>query len=90
MGCNVLISADENFTSIHSVELNLVHSSPAHGFSSFKFIPGTEDRFILAIKTEELNGKTSTFITSFGIDGKVLLDEERIVTDLKYEGIEFV
>ena len=32
------------------------------GFSSFKFIPGTEDQVILALKTEENKGKIATCI----------------------------
>lgn len=90
MGCNVLISADERFSKIQTVVLDPKNTESTHGFSSFKFIPGTDDRFILAIKSEELNGKTSTFITAFGIDGKILLQEQKIDTDLKYEGIDFI
>lgn len=90
MGCNVLISADEHFGNVQTVHLDATNSAPTHGFSSFKFIPGTEDRFIVALKSEELNGKMSTFISVFGIDGKVILPQERIETDFKYEGIEFI
>lgn len=88
MGCNLLISADERFSKIETVTLKNKEST--HGFSSFKFIPGFEDKYILAIKSEELNGKTSTFITVFDIQGAVLYPEQRIPTDYKYEGIEFI
>lgn len=90
MGCNLLISADEDFNNIDTVPLESSNVQPTHGFSSFKFIPGTDDRIIIAIKTEELNGKTSTFITAFDIYGKTVLAEQRVETELKYEGFEFI
>ncbi|XP_061391567.1 apyrase [Musca vetustissima] len=90
MGCNLLIMANENFSKIETVVLDPKNNQPTHGFSSFKFIPGTDDRIIVALKTEELNGKTTTFITAFDIHGKTLYAEQHIETDLKYEGIEFI
>ncbi|EDW59838.1 apyrase [Drosophila virilis] len=90
MGCNILISADEHFTSIDTLKLDTANTAPTHGFSSFKFLPNTEDSIIVALKTEELNGKTSTFVTAFSVKGKTLLPETRIETDYKYEGFEFI
>lgn len=90
MGCNILISADENFNKVETVVLDPNNTQPTHGFSSFKFIPGTEDRIIVALKTEELNGKTTTFVTCFDVYGKTLYSEKHIETDLKYEGFEFI
>ncbi|XP_075160494.1 apyrase [Haematobia irritans] len=90
MGCNLLISADENFNKIETTILDPNNTKSTHGFSSFKFIPGTEDRIIVALKTEELNGKTTTFITAFDIHGKTIYDSQHIDTDLKYEGFEFI
>ena len=51
---NVMITCDEDFTNFHVRtigELNLTH-----GFSSFKFIPGTDDNLFVALKTEEDKG----------------------------------
>ncbi|XP_064556430.1 apyrase [Drosophila montana] len=90
MGCNILISADEHFTSIDTIKLDAANTVATHGFSSFKFLPNTEDSIIVALKTEELNGKTSTFVTAFSVEGKTLLPETRIETDYKYEGFEFI
>ncbi|KAH8382755.1 hypothetical protein KR009_005127 [Drosophila setifemur] len=90
MGCNVLVSADEGFTSIETVRLDPENTTPTHGFSSFKFLPGTDDSIIVALKSEELNGKTATFITAFDTAGKTLLPETRIETEFKYEGFEFI
>lgn len=44
------------------------------GFSSFKFVPGTSDEHIVALKTMEFNGDIKTFITVFQLDGKELMD----------------
>ncbi|XP_060647381.1 apyrase [Drosophila nasuta] len=90
MGCNILISADEDFVNINTVQLDPENTSPTHGFSSFKFLPHAKDSVIIALKSEELNGKTSTYLTAFSVGGKTLLPEVRINTEYKYEGFEFI
>lgn len=90
MGCNILISADEDFNNIITVKLDPNNTSPTHGFSSFKFLPHAKDSIIIALKSEELNGKTSTYLTAFSVEGKTMLPEVRINTDYKYEGFEFI
>lgn len=87
MGCNYLITADANFKYIHALEITA--HQPKHGFSSFKFIPGTTDEAIVALKTTEFEGRTATYITAFTTDGTVLL-HDTLVEDLKYEGLEFI
>lgn len=64
--------------------------SPTHGFSSFKFVPNTHDRLIVALKSEENQGKTASYIMAFDIDGTILLPETKIDGDFKFEGIEFI
>ena len=64
-------------------ELNL-----QHGFSSMKFVPGSNDRDIIALKTIETNGATETFVLMFDVEGKELLKETSIGTQ-KFEGLEF-
>ena len=49
------------------LQLYLDPSQPFHptrGYSSFRFVPGTHDFIILAIKSEEVNGKIATCILS--------------------------
>lgn len=60
-----------------------------HGFSSFKFIPGTKEKLIVALKSEEVEGKVASYVMAFSINGKVVLPETK-VGDFKFEGIEFV
>lgn len=62
---------------------------PIRGFSSFKFLPGSDDTIIVALKTEEHQGATATYITAFNIDGRILMPDLK-VSDKKYEGLEFV
>lgn len=87
-GCNYLITADETFTDIQKVKVGEL--KPTRGFSSFKFLPSSHDSIIIALKTEELNGSTSTYATVFDIKGNVLMEDEKILTDYKYEGFEFI
>lgn len=63
---------------------------PARGYSSFKFIPGTRDRVIVALKSEELRGHTKSYMTAFTVDGNILMPDTLISSKYKYEGIEFL
>lgn len=87
-GCNYLITADETFTDVQKVKVGEL--KPTRGFSSFKFLPSSHDSIIIALKTEELNGSTSTYASVFDINGNVLMEDEKIHTDYKYEGFEFI
>lgn len=62
---------------------------PIRGFSSFKFLPGSQDSIIVALKTEEYQGETATYITAFTIEGQILMPDLK-VSDKKFEGLEFV
>ncbi|XP_028827728.1 soluble calcium-activated nucleotidase 1b isoform X2 [Denticeps clupeoides] len=84
---NLVLSCPSDFSHIsvgHVGPLN-----PTHGFSSFKFVPETDDQIILALKSEEDAGKIATYITAFTLDGRILLPETKI-GDVKYEGLEFI
>lgn len=86
-GCNYLITADDDFKVVQAKEITRLE--PKLGFSSFKFIPGTGDEAIVALKTTEFEGKTSTYISAFTTDGTVLLPDT-LVENQKYEGLEFI
>lgn len=87
MGTNIMITADETFEHIEVKKVG--NKIPTHGFSSFKFVPGTEDSVILALKSEEFNGNVATYIMVFNVDGTVLYPEKKI-GERKFEGVEFV
>ncbi|CAN0008002.1 unnamed protein product [Discosporangium mesarthrocarpum] len=65
---------------------------PTHGFSTFKFVPGTGDQVIAALKSEESEekGTQETFMTVFTLDGEVLMEETRLPGGYKFEGLEFI
>ncbi|XP_071771418.1 soluble calcium-activated nucleotidase 1b isoform X1 [Centroberyx gerrardi] len=84
---NLLLSCSADFSHItvgHVGPLN-----PTHGFSSFKFVPDTDDQIVLALKSEEDAGKIATYILAFTLDGRMLMPETKI-GDVKYEGLEFI
>nr|XP_033818354.1 soluble calcium-activated nucleotidase 1 [Geotrypetes seraphini]XP_033818355.1 soluble calcium-activated nucleotidase 1 [Geotrypetes seraphini]XP_033818356.1 soluble calcium-activated nucleotidase 1 [Geotrypetes seraphini] len=86
-GTNLLLQSTHDFTDISVSYIGDVN--PTHGFSSFKFIPYTDDQIIVALKSEEDNGKVATYIMAFTLDGRFLLPETKIGSR-KYEGIEFI
>lgn len=66
--------------------------SGARGFSAFQFIPGTSDRVIVALKSEEKDGvPVASYVTVFNHEtGHVLLEETPLIGKFKYEGIAFI
>ncbi|XP_063687505.1 soluble calcium-activated nucleotidase 1-like isoform X3 [Bolinopsis microptera] len=88
LGSNILLVADELFKDI---EIRYIGPKiPTHGFSSFKFLPYSNDNIIVALKTEEVDGAVKTFMTLFTVDGKTTLMSETLIGDKKFEGIEFL
>lgn len=88
-GTNFLFSVSEDFSDIKVTTIGEIN--PTRGFSSFKFIPGTKDRLIVALKSMEDRGQVDTFVTVFDIDGRTILPEQSVNRPgVKFEGIEFV
>jgi len=88
-GTNILFQCSENFENIKVTRIGRLEDTKK-GFSSFKFIPGTRDQVIVALKTFEYKDKTKSFMTAFTIDGKVILDDLLVSEAYKYEGVEFL
>ena len=84
---NLLFTTDEDFKHIDMRRFGPFN--PTHGFSSFKFIPGTDDTLIVALKSEEDAGKIISYIMAFNMDGDFLMEETKIA-EVKMEGIEFI
>lgn len=85
---NTLIICDETFSTIEVIS-PFGPLNPTHGFSSFKFIPNTNDELILAVRSEEDDGVTASYITVMDLKGNVIV-KEILLGDYKYEGIEFI
>ncbi|CAH0520784.1 unnamed protein product [Peronospora belbahrii] len=88
-GSNKVVIASEDFSSIQVREVGKV--TPLRGFSSFKFVPRTDDSVVVAIKSVEVEDekKQTSFITVFDLEGNVLMDETEIPGAKKYEGVAF-
>ena len=86
-GTDLLLQATEGFENVQVSHVG--EQIDTHGFSSFKFIPGTNEQIIVAIKSVELGENCSTYMLVFKINGEVILPETKI-GDYKYEGIEFI
>lgn len=82
-----MFTANEDFRAIDVKTIGQLN--PTHGFSSFKFVPGTNHNVIVALKSEEDGDNKATYIMVFNIDGTILYPEMK-VGDRKFEGIEFV
>ncbi|XP_039259452.2 soluble calcium-activated nucleotidase 1-like [Styela clava] len=86
---NIMLRCSADFSDIQVVKIGeLKHNT--RGFSTFKFIPGTEDSVILAIKSEEVDDAQRSFLFVFTVDGEILMDDKEFSTTMKYEGIEFI
>lgn len=84
---NVLLSCNESFEDFTVTKIGEL--KPTHGFSSLKFVPGTNDDMIVALRSVEDSGNISTYIMVFKVDGTIVMDESFIDND-KYEGVEFI
>ncbi|KAJ8552415.1 hypothetical protein ON010_g10131 [Phytophthora cinnamomi] len=88
-GSNKVVIASEDFSSIEVREIGKI--TPLRGFSSFKFVPRSDDSVIVAIKSVEVEDeqRQTSFITVFDVDGNILMDETEIPGAKKYEGVAF-
>ena len=92
MGSNKVVIFDEFFEKQPIVK-DIGHITPERGFSTFKFVPGTNDDLILAIKSAEFaeTGKQASYLSLFSLSTtEVYIDEEKIPGASKFEGLEFV
>ena len=89
-GANTMILVNEDFSSLEARPVGI--KTPERGFSSFKFVPGSGDQVIVALKSDENadTGSQASYITVITLDGQTLLDETPIPGAYKYEGIEFI
>lgn len=89
-GANVLIVGDASLSSFRVVTIGKTNNL-AKGFSGFQFIPGTRDRLIIAVKSEERDGKpVASYVTVFDVEGHVILEDTPLHGAHKFEGIAFV
>ena len=98
-GGNKIVLVDNSFTNPQVVEIKGMDPDPFRGFSTFAFVPGTNDEHVMAIRSVEedcaIGGdavckQRSYFLILNVLTGEVLSDELQFPEDLKFEGLEFV
>jgi len=98
-GTNMLLKSDPSYAEdFSSGKVSLVrvgaisdeNGMETHGFSSFKFVPGTGDSVIVALRSEEFQGKVASYIMVFKAEDGTIIYPETKVGDYKFEGVEFV
>ena len=97
-GGTQLVLVDEHFQKTPQVVHIALEVDGLRGFSSFAFVPGTQDRHALAIRSveEDCTGdleqcKQRSYFSVFDVlTGQVLGPEKRYSKDMKFEGVEFV
>ena len=98
-GSNKVVIVDESFTNFQIVDVKMANNDGLHGFSSFAFIPETNDKHVIALRSVEEGCagddldtcKQRSYIVIFDVlTGEVLMDEVKIKENMKFEGIEFV
>ena len=87
-GTNLLISLDENLTTVNCIEIGRV--KPVRSYSSFKFVPNTRNQLIIALKSQEYMGQCQTWVDVFDVYGNILAEDILISNHFKCESIEFV
>ncbi len=96
-GTNKLLLVNEKFTKADLVEIQMSTVDPLHGFSSAAFVPNSDERHIMALRSveEDCAGddlsvcKQRSYVVIFDVDGNVLMEEQEMSASLKYEGVEF-
>jgi soluble calcium-activated nucleotidase 1 len=88
-GSNIMLVANEDFTDVVVSKIGTL--TPERGYSAFKFVPGTNDNVIIALKSAEndVAGTQETFVSVFTVDGRMLLEEE-LMGHSKFEGLAFI
>lgn len=91
-GTNLLLITDENFENVQVKRIGKLKDSSL-GFSAFQFVPDSNDKFIVALKSQEKNGvSVASYITVFDVETDHVLLSDQIIPGgaFKYEGILFL
>jgi len=99
MGTNKFVIVDEDFSHGTVMDIKMKEVDRLHGFSSAAFVPNSNERHVVALRSVEENCvggidticKQRSYMMVFDVlTGDVLMDEVKFEQDIKFEGIEFV
>lgn len=92
-----MTSARQPATTTRRLRIRLQRLTPERGFSTFKFLPGSGDNVIVAIKSAEeaATDRQTAYITVYKRNPaddswKVVMEETEIPGDAKFEGLEVI
>uniref|UniRef100_A0A1B0FY67 Apyrase n=1 Tax=Phlebotomus papatasi TaxID=29031 RepID=A0A1B0FY67_PHLPP len=88
IGCNKMIIANEDFSTIEYLDIQAEPLQKERGFSSFKFLPDSNEKIIVGLTTVENGDTINTAIIALDLEGRILYPETLVVDD-KYEGLAF-
>ena len=87
-GSNLLLLANEDVSVVETVRVGPLE--PEWGFAAVRKVPGTNDTFA-ALKVLEVGKRTATKLCVFNLRGRMLLDTIFAdVSEMKFEGLEFI
>lgn len=102
LGSNKVVIVEADFSHATAINIDLQHHEAGlRGFSSFAFIPGSEDEHVLAIRSVEENCvganpakdehcEFRSYASVFELyTGEVLMEEVQLPQPVKFEGVEF-
>jgi soluble calcium-activated nucleotidase 1 len=89
-GANTVVVASEDGSDVSTVTVGV--AEPLKGFSSAKFVPGSNEQVLVALKTEEVaaDKHLASYITVLSMDGRVLMPDTPVPGRFKFEGLEFI
>lgn len=97
-GSNKVLLVNDKFTESTLVEVKMATVNPLHGFSTAAFVPNSDEKHILALRSveedcvggDEQECKQRSYAVIFDVTtGEVLMDEVQIDGKNKFEGVEF-
>ncbi|OQV24596.1 putative Soluble calcium-activated nucleotidase 1 [Hypsibius exemplaris] len=86
--CDFIVTATEDLTVFTTTAL-VGPLDWRFGFSAARFVPGTNDSLILALRSFESEELFATKIVMFHLNGTIVLPEQIVVKGIKFEGLEF-
>ncbi|VDL85879.1 unnamed protein product [Nippostrongylus brasiliensis] len=89
-GTNYLIMGKGDLSAFYAKRVGTL-TDTTRGFSAFDFVPETRDFLIAALKSREVTGSDDeTYFTVFDVNGLVILDDQKIDGNYKFEGLFFI
>ncbi|VDL84106.1 unnamed protein product [Nippostrongylus brasiliensis] len=89
-GTNYLIMGKGDLSAFYAKRVGTL-TDTTRGFSAFDFVPETRDFLIAALKSREVTGSDDeSYFTVFDVNGQVILADQKIDGNYKFEGLFFI